>query len=159
MHEKTVERKRKKALRLVILAALLVLGLIWLTSCRGGEKNADSPEARLDFIQSLGWEISEIGEKRQEVKIPDCSDGAMADYNAMMQTEGYDLAPYAGKTVQQYGYEITNYPDYAQTVYLTLYVCDGRVIGGDIHTAAINGFMHALRARPADAAPSATPYN
>ena len=40
--------------------------------------------------------------------------------------------------------------DYTQTVYLTLYVYEGRVVGGDIHSAALNGFMHELRPRPND---------
>ena len=149
MLEKAVERKRKKALGLVMAASVLVLVLL-LTVWRGGGKNADSAEARRSFIQELGWELTDSPEKRQDVKIPDCSEGSMADYNALMQAEGYDLAPYAGKTVQQYCYEIVNYPGYSQTVYLTLYVHDGRVIGGDIHSAALNGFMHALRPRPAD---------
>ena len=150
MLEKTVEQKRKKAFRLVLTAAVLVLALLLLTAWRGGEKNADSADARLSFIHELGWELTNAPEKRQDVKIPDCSEGSMADYNALMQAEGYDLAPYAGKTVQQYSYEIANYPGYTQTGYLTLYVSEGRVIGGDIHTAALNGFMHALRPRPAE---------
>ena len=42
----------------------------------------------------------------------------------------------------RYTYEITNYPDYKGTVYANLIVYRDRIIGGDICTADVNGFIH-----------------
>lgn len=148
MHEKRGEFKGKPIGKILIVTALVLLFLIAGAILRGqSEKNAASAQQRVDFVRALGWEIDESKEERQQVRIPDCSEGAMADYNAMMLTAGYDLSPFQGRNVEQYSYQILNYPGYNQTVYLTLYVSGGRVIGGDIHSAAINGFMHELKAR------------
>ena len=45
----------------------------------------------------------------------------------------------------QYTYQITNYPNTDQTVLVTLYVQGDRLIAGDIHSTALNGFMHGLK--------------
>ena len=151
MLEKIGEKMRRKVLWIVLGAFLLLLAALLLGEfLSAGSKDADSAQARQAFIEALGWVCRADSEQMQEVRIPDCSEGAMADYNALMKAAGYDLAPYAGKTLQQYSYELENYPGYTQTVYLTLYVYEGRVVGGDIHSAALNGFMHELRPRPND---------
>ena len=68
-------------------------------------------------------------------------------HDELLKRGGFDLSPYQGQTVDLYCYRLLNYPGTEETVYLALYVSDGRVIGGDIHTAALDGFMHELRAR------------
>lgn len=148
MLEKWHEFKRKNAVKILGLAGLALLILILLVSLRGKhEKNAATAEDRAAFLQSLGWEIEAGNEQSAEVTIPDCGEGAMADYNALMQKAGFDLSAYQGKSVRQYRYVLTNYPDCKDKVYAVLYVSHGRVIGGDIHTASLHGFMHELRAR------------
>ena len=146
MLEKKAEKQRKNARLVLLAAALLLAALLLLGHFAGGRgKNAQTAQDRLDFLSSLGWEVDPASEQTQTVTVPDCSEGAMADYNALLQRGGYDLSDYAGKNVEQFQYELLNYPGETQTVYLTLYVYHGRVIGGDIHTAALNGFMHELR--------------
>ena len=146
MHEKKGEWKRKNAGKIVALAilALLILMLVVHFLPDSG-KNAATQDERMDFLASLGWEADPETEETNSVKIPDCSEGAMADYNALMQKGGYDLSDYEGKTVDQYQYQLRNYPDCEQTVWVTLYVWHGKVIGGDIHTVSLDGFMHELR--------------
>ncbi len=148
MLEKKGEWARKNAARITGLVLLALLILILAVHFLGkDEKNAATLEARVAFLSSLGWEVDPGTEEAGSVKIPSCEEGAMADYNALMQMGGYDLSPYEGKSVEQYLYQLKNYPNCAQTVWVTLYVYDGCVIGGDIHTAALDGFMHELRAR------------
>ena len=146
MHEKKVEWKRKNAGRIVgaAILALLLLAVIvrFLTD---GDKNAATREDRMSFLAALGWKADPESEQANSVRIPDCGEGAMADYNAMMRKGGYDLSDYEGKSAEQYQYRLTNYPGCEQTVWVTLYVYQGRVIGGDIHTVSLDGFMHELR--------------
>lgn len=147
MLEKKGEFARKNAGKIVGIAVLLLIVLVGFVSMRGGsKKNASSTEARIAYLQDLGWEALAESEEYQSVTIPDCSEGAMADYNTLMKKGGFDLSEYQGKSVAQYRYELSNYPDCAQKVFAVLYVYKGRVIGGDIHTAALDGFMHELRA-------------
>ena len=42
----------------------------------------------------------------------------------------------------RYTYEVTNYEDYDGVVYANLIVYRGRVIGGDICSADVTGFIH-----------------
>ena len=146
MLEKRGEWKRKNAGKIVAVAIVVLLVLLLIVHFLPvGEKNAESQEDRLAFLASLGWQADPDSEEANQVVIPDCSEGAMAYYNALMQKGGWDLSDYEGKSVGQYQYRLTNYPDCEQTVWVTLYVCRGRVIGGDIHTASLDGFMHELR--------------
>lgn len=148
MLEKKGENKRMLAGKIALAAVALLLISVLTAGAMGKHgKNADTQESRMAFITEMGWETEPDSEEERDVKIPSCDEGAMAEYNALMKRGGYDLTPFEGKTVKQYTYKITNYSGYAQTVYLTLYVDRGEVIGGDIHSAALNGFMHELRAR------------
>ena len=140
--------KRRKAARLIVLGAALLLGaLLFAANGIRGEQNARTAEARLKYIRSLGWEVVPDCEEREEVRIPDCSKEPMQSYNELMRRGGFDLSGCEGKTVERYSYELSNYPGCADRVYLILYVHRGRVVGGDIHTAELDGFMHELRAR------------
>lgn len=146
MLEKKVDWKRKNAGRITGLAILALLALIIIVHLFAGSgKNAATREDRVAFLAALGWQADPESEEAGSVRIPDCGEGAMADYNALMQKGGYDLSEYVGKNVDQYRYRLSNYPDCEQTVWATLYVWQGRVIGGDIHTASLDGFMHELR--------------
>lgn len=146
MLEKKGEWKRKNAGKIVGLAFLALLLLVLIIHfLPGSEKDAVTREDRMAFLASLGWEADPETEQMNKVTIPGCSEGAMADYSALLRKGGYDLSDFEGKSVDQYQYQLKNYPGCEQTVWVTLYVCRGRVIGGDIHTASIDGFMHELR--------------
>lgn len=56
-------------------------------------------------------------------------------------SQGLDLSKYKRKDVTRYTYKITNYPDYDGTVYANILVYRGKVIGGDICSADVNGFV------------------
>ena len=107
MLEKKGEIKRKYAGRIVALALLLVLLLAAAVHFAGGPKNAGGPEARKNYLTSLGWELADGQEEHQTVVIPSCEEGAMREYNALLQKGGFDLSPYEGKTVDQYQYALT----------------------------------------------------
>ena len=62
----------------------------------------------------------------------------------MQREQGFDMEAYCGKRCEQYSYLLTNYPDCGESVIITIYIIDGKVIAGDIHTAALDGFMHGI---------------
>lgn len=128
---------------LIAAAAMMALAALLLRLLPQGA-DLSSREGRQQFLSGLGWEIDPESEELRSVLIPDCSSGVMADYNALQLRQGYDLSDWAGKSVSQVSYRVTNYPGYDQTVYATLYIAGRRVIGGDLHSAALNGFMHGL---------------
>jgi len=143
-----VERGRQDRLGAVILAVLLGIGLFFYCALPfpRGQKMA-AREERTAYLASLGWECNAGAETHKRIKLPDCRTGGMKDYNEMQRVCGYDLAPYIGKTVDVYTLPITNYPGWTASVYATLYLYRGRLIGGDIHAASLDGFMIGLESR------------
>ena len=135
---------KKKALTIVFLAAAVLVTLILLKSCGTGD-DVSTPEGREAFLNGLGWEIDTESEDRRKVQLPMELEGMLADYNEMQLQQGYDLSRHLGETCMQYSYVVTNYPDKSQTVLATLYVQGQRVIAGDIHSTAMNGFLHGLK--------------
>lgn len=108
--------------------------------------NIATPEARRAFLAGFGWEIDEGAAQEGAVVIPARFDTVYEGYNAIQKGQGLDLLRYRGKTVMRYTYPVTNYPDYEGTVYATLLVYKDRVVGGDVCSAAADGFVHGWEA-------------
>jgi hypothetical protein len=135
---------KKKALRIVFIAAAILLLVILLRSCRSGS-DVSTTEGRQTFLQDLGWEIDPSTEDLRTVQLPKALEGSFADYNQIQLDQGYDLSRHLGEQCHQVTYRITNYPDEGQTVLVTLYIQEKNVIAGDIHSTALNGFMQGLK--------------
>lgn len=105
------------------------------------EKIRDN-EDRVEFLSQFGWEVEDDPLETVEVVIPTEFDTVFAGYNEIQKTQGLDLSKYKKKTVTRYTYEVTNYPGYAGTVHANVIVYRNRVIGGDICTADMDGFIH-----------------
>ena len=103
---------------------------------------ASTEEERIAFLGSFGWQIEAGTESRREITVPAVFDKVYEPYNQLQQSQGFDLTPYKNQPVEAYNYKITNYPGGNDSVYATLLVSDGKVIGGDIHSVALDGFMH-----------------
>ncbi len=102
--------------------------------------------SRKDFLSQFGWETNDKCVEEVEVQIPNDFDKVMNAYNDIQKAQGLDLSKYKGKTVQRYTYEITNYPEYNGTVYANIIVYKNRVIGGDVCSSDIKGFIHGFDA-------------
>jgi hypothetical protein len=77
-----------------------------------------------------------------EVTIPSEFDKIFTGYNEIQRRQGLDLSDYKKKKVMRYTYEVTNYEGETGTVYANLLVYRNRVIGGDICSADVKGFIH-----------------
>ncbi len=99
-------------------------------------------EDRIDFLKQFGWEVESDPIEEQEIKISSDFDKVMSSYNDIQNTMGLDLTKYQGKKVNRYTYRISNYPNYEGTVYANVIVFKNKVIGGDICSADIKGFIH-----------------
>ncbi|MBQ2767526.1 MAG: DUF4830 domain-containing protein [Clostridia bacterium] len=99
-------------------------------------------EDRVKFLAQFGWEVKPEALEEVEVTIPDEFDKVFAGYNEIQKNQGLDLGRYKNKTVMRYTYEITNYPDYDGRVLVNVLVYRNKVIGGDVCTADVHGFIH-----------------
>ncbi len=142
------QKRTKSALILLgvlgLIALLMVCGSAAENAARGEELLPGNPE-RVAYLQSLGWEVKPEPISRQQVLLPREFPDVLENYNELQKQQGFDLEDYRGLTVTLYSYEVTNWPEKGLTVIADLYLSGHRVIAGDIHTTALDGFMIALR--------------
>ncbi len=98
-------------------------------------------EDRIAFIKQFGWEVEGTPIEEKGVTIPTEFDKIFVSYNELQKQQGLDLSKYKNKDVVRYTYKITNYPEYEGTVYINIIVYKNKVIGGDICSADVNGFV------------------
>ena len=150
----------KKVLIALIAVVALIIALVSLT---GGEKEEPTAvttmsdnDSRVEFLQSLGWQVTTSPKEASQVKIPTEQSPVYSRYNDLQKSQGYDLTQYAGKTVMRYVYEVSNFPGAEQPVYATLLVYKNKIIGGDITNSAQQGAVQGLK-KPAETMPSTVP--
>ncbi len=141
---------RTRTRALVLGGCLLLLLLLLIGRAIGGADTrntvrADTTEARVRFLAECGWEADPDSEQMQPVLIPETFPPVFEDYNELQRSQGWDLHEYAGKECELYTYSIRNFPDESQTVLANLYLLHGRIIGGDVHSTNLNGFMAAVK--------------
>ena len=101
-----------------------------------------SNEDRINFAKQFGWDVDPQALNEQEVQIPKEFDKIFSAYNEIQRRQGLDLSSFKKKSVMRYTYAIKNYPDYDGEVYINILVYRNTVIGGDICSADVNGFVH-----------------
>lgn len=108
------------------------------------EVECNTNELRVSYLENLGWQIDKSPFETQEIIIPSKFNSVYSNYNSLQKINGFDLSCYKGKTAIRYSYNVLNYPDETQKVKANLIILDGRLIGGDISSSALNGFMNGL---------------
>ncbi len=94
------------------------------------------------FLSKFGWEVEKEPYDVATVTIPAEFDRIFTAYNNIQLRQGMDLSHYKQKSVSRYTYKVTNYPDYEGCVYANVFVYKDKIIGGDICSADVNGFLH-----------------
>ena len=101
-----------------------------------------SAEDASAFLSQFGWQVDAAGVQSVQVTVPARFDKIFAGYNQMQKEQGCDLSKYKNKQIMRYTFTVTNYPSYEETVYANVLVYRNRVIGGDICSADVSGFVH-----------------
>lgn len=136
---------------LIVLCVLAFIAVLLLVgTAAGGVKIlakdvASTTEKRVAFLADCGWEVDPASEQVQEILIPEHFSPVYESYNDLQRQQGYDLRKFSGRTCTLYAYTVTNYRDKEQTVIADLYIYKNQVIGGDIHSTSLGGFMIGLK--------------
>lgn len=147
----TVKLKRR---RVLIFAFLFVFILLLAVAAFFG-KNADgflftqnrlaenTNDERIRFLSSFGWLTSSEPIIIDDVLIPAEFSDVYENYNQLQIENGYNLKDYKLKLVKKYTYEILNYPNIidGEKVYANLLIYQNDIIGGDVSSAQLGGFM------------------
>lgn len=106
---------------------------------------AETADDRLAFISEFGWIVDEEPIEVRQVAIPQEFDEVYNSYNEIQLSQGYDLTEFAGRSAKRWTYVIRNYPDVSADedyIRINILVCDGKIIGGDVCSIKLDGFMH-----------------
>jgi hypothetical protein len=145
------KHNRKKTVAVLAVLLVAVTAVIVLVSLHNaspqavssGKKyslSASTNEERVAFFKQFGWNVNAEPIDSGEVAVPEKFNDVYFAYNNIQKEQGLDLLPYAGKTVQQWIYAVMNYPQ-QETMRGTVLVYNGKVIGGDLSTPQLDGFM------------------
>ena len=151
----TMKFDKKKAAFWVVMAALVIIGVILLLGARGhgapvgassGRQSASvkTEKARVAYLSDCGWNVEAPALKEETVLIPKQFNSVFEAYNDLQKQQGFDLSRYAGKEVKLYTYKIIG-SNLGENVVAMLYISNGSVVGGDVHSTALDGFMCGLR--------------
>ncbi len=137
-----------RSLRLLLVFFALLSAFLFLLEILSVASDKDTlitdNSSRIAFIKSLGITSDESLAEEKEIYIPEKFTDVWQKYNDVQLKAGYDLSLFAGKKAKLYKYLIADFRDNA-TAYVNLIVLDGRIIGGDISSAELNGFMLPLK--------------
>ena len=133
----------------VCAAAVLVTGLL---SGRSAAASASLPsprgvrtaEDRVAYLEGCGWLVDPNPIAVEELLIPEEFDETYQEYLTLQSDQGFDLTKYRGKRVKRYAYEIKNYPTGETGVQAGLLIYKNTVIGGEVLSSRLNGFIHGL---------------
>ena len=133
-------------------AAFIITALLLLLPSGGRETSAladsgytleaDGSAQRLDFLSQFGWQCDPEPVSVKEVVIPGKFNEVYTQYNELQKQQGFDLQQYSGRRAKLWTYTVTNYPGGVSDVVANLLIIDGKVIGGDISSTLLDGFMH-----------------
>ena len=113
-------------------------------SLGGRPKGVKTNEDRVAYLESYGWTVSAEPISVEELVVPEEFDETYTQYLELQKSQGFDLAQYCGKRLKRYTYEVTNYPTGETGVQAGLLLYKNTVVGGDVLSAQLGGFIHGL---------------
>ena len=149
----TLKFDRKKAVFVIAMAALVLIGIILLVGAfTGGAKteakaalSARNEKGRTAYLADCGWTVETPALSEDTVLIPKQFSPVFEEYNELQKQQGFDLSDYCGMEVTMYTYRVVD-SGREGDVLAVLYVLNGAVIGGDVHSTALDGFMCGVKA-------------
>ena len=151
----TLKFNKKTAVFIVVMAALVLIGIVLLAGAHHASSERapvpDTPvtavkneQSRCRYLEQYGWEVESPALSSETVVIPRSFSDVFDAYNELQKQQGFDLSEYCGLEAELYTYRVTNYENDPNVV-AQLYIRNGSVIGGDIHSTQLDGFMTGIK--------------
>ncbi len=148
----TVKSKQIRAILIILFIVLTVAVLAFLSKDSENVSkdkssvnlSAANDNERMSFISQFGWEVSAEPTEIREIIIPEEFDEVYTKYNEIQLSQGFDLNSFKGMRVKKWTYAVKNYAGYEDKdcIRINLLILDGKVIGGDVCSVELDGFMH-----------------
>ena len=157
----TAKLNKKKVLLAAVLVVAFLIGLIAaMGHLLGGDgdgalksEKLATNEEKVAYLEALGWQVDPNASEISQVQIPETFDEIYIAYNELQKSQGFDLEPYQGEQLQLYRYPVLNHPSGEEGVTANLLFDQDRVVGGDISSAQLDGFIHGLNEWPTATTP------
>ena len=126
-----------------IFVAIVGIVLICSEICAASNKttNASTNVERITFIKNSGYTPLSNEPQTKTVVIPESFSDVYNNYNNTQRAAGYDLTEFKGCEVTIYTYSIETPVGYEGESVFNMIVYKNRVIGGDVSSNALGGFM------------------
>lgn len=148
----TVKSKQIRAILIILFIVLTVAVLVFLSKDSENVSkdkssvnlSAANDSERMSFISQFGWEVSAEPTEIREIIVPEEFDEVYTKYNEIQLSQGFDLNSFKGMRVKKWTYAVKNYAGYEDKdcIRINLLILDGKVIGGDVCSVELDGFMH-----------------
>ena len=149
MFIKTIKVKKPSVLGIsmvvIVLCIVAVLAVIAYKFTQTTVYELKSETQRQKFLTEMGWEVSDEYDECKVITIPEKFNDVYENYNKLQKNQGFDLGDYKGKKVEVYTYTVKNYPECESKVICNLMVYEGQLIGGDVCSTELDGFMQGLK--------------
>ena len=136
--------------RLVIVLFAVILISVVLVATRAKSLLYDNDNSTfcndqaeiLEYINSFGLVIGDVSSS--SIKVPEVFSDVYNNYNELQKQQGFDLTDYKGKVLTRYVGEVKNYND-SDNVFVEVLTFDGIVVGADIFSTSVDGFIEPLK--------------
>ena len=105
----------------------------------GIDNSGETAEQRVNFLTALGYTVDVSSEESAKIQIPIEFSDVYINYNELQKQNGTDLNDYKGAKCVRY-----TYLNEDNEMNVNIIVYEGRIIGGDECSVALDGEMYAL---------------
>lgn len=155
----TLKFDRRVAVFTIIMISLILIGIIVLIGAHQQKESIAEPtvkttgivkneKSRVAYLKKCGWDVETPALSESTIVIPRSFSQVFEEYNELQKQQGFDLSQYCGMEVELYTYKVINVDETDGDVLAELYVKDGKVIGGDVHSTRLDGYIKALQPKP-----------
>ncbi len=135
----TFTKKRMAVLFAVFICIVFVCYQFYVAG--NNVQNAKTNADRLVFIKQAGYTVIDKNPTVESVTIPTVFYNVYNSYNLLQKQAGYNLLPYKGCEVMRYTYKIETPENYGDEWVINILVYNDRVIGGDVSSTVLDGYM------------------
>ena len=151
----SIKTSKRKILLILFAVSLAVLACFFFMQ-KNNKTTINSPigkytlcvkdnDSRVQFLKQFGWEVNPEPIEVSQVIIPSIFNETYEKYNNIQKGQGLNLAKYKESPCTRYTYQILNYKNYPGAVRANILVLNNKVIGGDICSTELNGFINRFK--------------
>lgn len=150
----SIKSNKRKLIALLICILVLTTSLIVLINhskkstpkiLKNSEYVVETEKQRVDYLKKRGIVVDEKSCSTADIMIPEKFSDVYKNYNSIQKKQGFNLEEFRGKSVKRYSYKVKNYPNEKQFIRANMLIYENHIIGGDVCSIKLNGFMHELK--------------